>query len=64
MSKKFEQKVNKAKEILDKLVSKEVSLEEALQLYKDGINHLNEAQEMLDTSKLEFENLVKSYEEK
>ena len=59
MSKNFEQKVNKAKEVLDKLVSKEVSLEEALKLYKDGIKYLGEAQEMIDKAKLEFDNLVK-----
>ena len=62
MSQKFELKVNKAKDILDKLMTKDIELDEALKLYKDGMKQLNQAQEMLDSAKLEFEQLVKTYD--
>lgn len=62
MSKKFEDKIKIAKDILDNLVSDDVDLEKALKLYKQGMKNLNEAQEMLDSAKLEFESLIKEYD--
>ena len=62
MSKKFEDKLKNAKDILDSLVSEDVDLDDALKLYKDGMKNLNEAQKMLDNAKNEFEELVQSNE--
>ena len=62
MSKKFEDKLKNAKDILDSLVSEDVDLDDALKLYKDGMKNLNEAQSMLDNAKGEFEELVQENE--
>jgi len=64
MSKNFEEKLKISKEILDNLVSQDIDLNDALSLYKKGMKNLNEAQDMLDSAKLEFEDLTKKYEEK
>ncbi len=58
----FEKKIEKSKEILDKLMNPEISLEESMKLYKDGIKELKEASKMLENAKLEFEELSKNSE--
>ncbi len=61
--KDFESKIKSAKEILDKLTDPQITLAKSMELYKDGINELNEAQKLLENAKLEFETL-KNKEEK
>jgi exodeoxyribonuclease VII small subunit len=63
LSKNFEEKIKKSKEILDTLVSDDINLDKALKLYKDGMNNLNDAQDMLDNAKLEFQDLINKYDE-
>jgi exodeoxyribonuclease VII small subunit len=58
----FEKKIEKSKKILDKLMNPEISLEESMKLYKDGIKELKEASKMLENAKLEFEELSKNSE--
>jgi len=48
----FEDKIKLSKEILEKLMDPEITLENGLKLYKDGIKELQEAQELLESAKL------------
>ena len=53
----FEDKIKEAKELLDKLIDPEITLQTSVQVYKDGMKELNDAQKLLDEAKLEFEEL-------
>ncbi|RBQ26055.1 MULTISPECIES: exodeoxyribonuclease VII small subunit [Arcobacteraceae] len=50
----FEDKILKAKEILEKLSNPQITLSDSLNLYKDGIGELENAQKLLDEAKLIF----------
>ena len=50
----FEVKIEKAKELLDKLSNPQITLENSLEVYKTGIKELEEAQKLLDEAKLIF----------
>ena len=62
MSKKFEQKLEKAKGILDQLVSEDIDLDSSIKLYKEGMQNLKEAQDLLDKAKLDFEALLDKHQ--
>ncbi len=53
----FEDKIKQAKELLDKLIDPEITLQTSVQVYKEGMKELEEAQKLLDEAKLEFEEL-------
>ncbi len=50
----FEQKIEKAKELLEKLSNPQITLQNSLDIYKSGIKELEEAQKLLDEAKLIF----------
>lgn len=50
----FEQKVVKAKELLEKLSNPEITLSDSIEVYKNGMKQLEEAQKLLDEAKLIF----------
>ena len=50
----FEQKIEKAKNFLEKLNDPEITLESSMDVYKSGIKELEEAQKLLDEAKLIF----------
>jgi len=50
----FEDKILKAKEILEKLSNPQIALSDSIKLYKDGIKELENAQKLLDEAKLIF----------
>lgn len=50
----FEKKIEKAKELLEKLSSPQITLSDSLDVYKEGIKELEEAQKLLDEAKLIF----------
>ena len=50
----FELKIEKAKELLDKLSKPDITLSDSLDIYKNGIKELEEAQKLLDEAKLIF----------
>ncbi|MGE4382719.1 MAG: exodeoxyribonuclease VII small subunit [Arcobacter sp.] len=50
----FEEKVLKAKELLEKLSNPQITLSDSIKLYKIGIKELEEAQKLLDEAKLIF----------
>ena len=53
----FEENIQKAKDILEKLMSPEISMSESLKEYKKGLKELKSAQKKLENAKLEYEEL-------
>ncbi len=51
----FEEKLEHAKEVLEKLNSPEISLNESMNLYKEGLKSLQEASALLENAKLVYE---------
>ena len=51
----FEDKIKKSKEILDKLMDPEITLENSVKFYKEGLKELQEAQTLLEEAKIAFE---------
>ncbi len=56
----FEKELNDVKEIVQKLSNPELTLSDGVGLYKDGVQKLKIASELLENAKLEIE----SYETK
>ena len=50
----FEVRIEKAKELLEKLSNPKITLSDSLDVYKNGIKELEEAQKLLDEAKLIF----------
>ena len=50
----FEEKIKNAKELLEKLSNPDITLSDSLDVYKNGIKELEEAQKLLDEAKLIF----------
>lgn len=53
----FEEKIDEAQKLLQKLVDPEITLSKSVEVYKAGIKELQLAQKLLDDAKLEFEEL-------
>ena len=50
----FEEKIIKAKELLEKLSNPQITLSDSIKLYKTGVKELEDAQKLLDEAKLIF----------
>ena len=50
----FEDKILKAKELLEKLSNPQITINESLKLYNDGLKELELAQKLLEEAKLVF----------
>jgi len=55
----FENKIEIAQQLLEKLIDPNITLSQSVDIYKKGINELTDAQKLLDEAKLEFEELNK-----
>jgi exodeoxyribonuclease VII small subunit len=55
----FETKIKNAQKLLDELLKPDITLSNSVQIYKKGLNELQEAQKLLDKAKLEFEEYLK-----
>ena len=51
----FEVKLERAKEILDKLMNPEITLSDSVKAYEAGMKELNAAQKMLEEAQLQVE---------
>lgn len=60
----FEQKLEKAKVILDNLSNPELSLADGMKKYQEGISILKEATKMIEEAKLEYTKLQMNEESK
>ena len=56
----FEEKILKAKEILEKLTKSDITLNDSLKLYSEGLKELEVAQKLLEEAKLVFTTQNKS----
>lgn len=50
----FETKIENAKKILEKLMNPDITLQDSVKAYEDGIKELNEATKMLEEAKLKI----------
>jgi len=55
----FEEKLEKSKDLIDKLMNPEITLEESIKIYKEGLETIKEAQKMLEDAKLKVEEISK-----
>ncbi len=55
----FENNIEKAQKLLEKLIDPEITLSSSVEVYKEGIKELELAQKLLDDAKLEFQELSK-----
>jgi len=55
----FEERINKAKEILEKLKDPELTIKTSMELYKKGKEELTIATKLLEEAELELEELNK-----
>ncbi|MBN2823972.1 MAG: exodeoxyribonuclease VII small subunit [Campylobacterales bacterium] len=60
-AKSFEAKLESSKEILEKLMSPEITLEESLKLYEEGIKNIKEAQNMIEKAKTKIETIEQKH---
>lgn len=59
-AKSFEENIKNAQELLEKLIDPEITLSQSVAIYKEGLNELEEARQLLDKAKLEFQELSSS----
>ena len=59
----FEEKLESAKKILEKLMDPQITLEDGVKFYKEGIKELDEATKLLESAKLTIKEYQKSEEE-
>jgi len=50
----FEDKIVEAEQLLEKLSNPQITLSDSIDIYKNGIKELEEAQKLLDEAKLIF----------
>ncbi len=55
----FEERLTKAKEILEKLSKSEITLNDSMKLYNEGIKELESAQKLLEDAKIKFTTINK-----
>lgn len=54
----LEKRLGRLEEIVDRLESGDLELDDALALFREGIGHVREARQVLDTGELEIDRLV------
>ena len=55
----FEEKLEVSKKILNKLMNPEITLEESLKLYEEGLAEIKLAQKMIEEAKVTIETIEK-----
>ena len=59
-NKTFEEKLAHSKALLEKLMDPEITLEQSVTLYEEGLKTIKEAQAMIEDAKLKVETIEKS----
>ncbi|HIP50980.1 MAG TPA: exodeoxyribonuclease VII small subunit [Campylobacterales bacterium] len=59
----FEQKLEESKKILNQLMNPEITLEESLKLYENGLLQIKEAQKMIEEAKVKIQTIEKNSSE-
>ncbi len=47
----FEEKLKNSKELLEKLMNPDITLEESVKLYEDGLKNIKDAQKLIEDAK-------------
>ena len=63
-TKSFEERLEEGRRILEKLMDPEITLEESVKLYEEGMRSIQEAQKMIEEAKLKVETIEKQYRER
>ncbi len=53
-NKTFEEKLEHSKELLEKLMNPEITLEESVKLYEGGLQNIKEAQTLIEEAKMKI----------
>lgn len=56
----FEMKLDESKKILNQLMNPEITLEESLKLYENGLKQIKEAQKMIEEAKVKIQTIEKN----
>ncbi len=59
--KRFEDKLEYSREVLEQLSSPEITLDEAIKLYEDGIKNIKDAQNMIEKAKVKIETIEQKH---
>ena len=59
----FEKKLEESKKILNQLMNPEITLEESLKLYENGLLQIKEAQKMIEEAKVKIQTIEKNSSE-
>ena len=59
-NKTFEEKLAHSKILLEKLMDPEITLEQSVKLYEEGLKTIKEAQAMIEDAKLKVETIEKA----
>ena len=59
-NKTFEEKLAHSKILLEKLMDPEITLEQSVKLYEEGLKTIKEAQAMIEDAKLKIETIEKA----
>lgn len=51
----FEEKLAYSKELLERLMDQEITLEESVKLYEEGLKNIKEAQKLIEEAKMKIE---------
>ena len=58
-AKSFEDKLAHSKEVLEKLMDQDITLEESVKLYEEGLKSIKEAQSLIEKAKVKIEVIEK-----
>ena len=53
----FEEKLTRSKELLDRLMDPEITLEDSVKVYEEGLKNIKSAQTMIEKAKLKVESM-------
>jgi exodeoxyribonuclease VII small subunit len=56
-TKSFEERLSHSKELLEKLINPEITLEESIKLYEEGLSTIKEAQQMIEEAKIKIQTI-------
>ena len=59
-TKTFEEKLAYSKELLEKLMDQDITLEESVKLYEEGLKNIKEAQQLIEKAKMQIEVIEKN----
>lgn len=60
----FEEKLEHSKALLEKLMKPDITLEESVKLYEEGLNTIREAQKLIEEAKIKVSVIEQSSQDK